>query len=92
MIAIEMYFCCTYICDLLSLVGCVCSAFIDEDGHGNCAKKFQEQYGCYVKDPTECKDTIPSYGRLYSVSEACNRQGMYYYYINLTEIYMYNIF
>ena len=59
----------------LGIIECVCSSFVDIDGHGNCQTKVKKQYGCYVKEPSKCSDTIPSYGLLYSLSQACNSKS-----------------
>ena len=50
---------------------CSCIDFIDEDGYGNCKRLFDGTFGCYVREPTSCSDTITFFGREFSKSEAC---------------------
>ena len=55
------------------LLGCECDFYLDRNGHGNCEKEHDKQFGCYVKEPTTCTDTIASDGRLFSRFEACKK-------------------
>ena len=50
----------------------MCNEYVDKNGHGNCGLTYNGEVGCYVEEPTSCSDTIASYGRRYSVSEACS--------------------
>lgn len=62
-------------------IECICDKFIDGEGFGDCIKRYKNEIGCYVKEPSTCKDT-KEYWRshdkirlgLYSLSEACEKQ------------------
>ena len=51
--------------------GCSCTAIVDTDGYGNCKKKYEGSFGCFVHTPTTCSDTQEFNGILFSISEAC---------------------
>ena len=57
-----------------NLLGCVCNTFIDEYGHGNCTMEYSGRVGCFVKEPTTCKDNIIFSNKNYSASQACNQR------------------
>ena len=50
------------------------STFGDKHGHGDCGKKYSSVVGCYVTEPTSCKDIVNFPNGNYSIAEACNRR------------------
>ena len=53
------------------ILDCGCNSFVDEEGHGNCEKKYNNQFGCYINEPSSCTDLISYDGRKYSLAQAC---------------------
>ena len=68
----------------MCVVECKCIGFIDQEGFGDCIKQYKHKIGCYVQEPSNCKDTTEYWGSLgnsgdtrlglYSFSEACDKQ------------------